>query len=149
MKPIKYLFLLSALLLLPALLADAATSESDSDEKLRWEILANVEWVWEDGYYQTVYTERQKELDGKTVVVEGFMFPLEYTRKHRNFLVSASPMGNCFFCGPGEAESMVYVQAIEDVEHTNRPMKVKGTFKLVTDASQGILYELKDATVVQ
>lgn len=149
MRPIKCLFVLIAVLLLPTSIADAATSESVSDEKLQWEALADVEWVWEDGYYQAIYNERQKELDGKTVVVEGFMFPLEYTRKHRNFLVSASPMGNCFFCGPGEAESMVYVEAVEDVEHTNRPMKVKGTFKLVTDASQGILYELKDARVVK
>jgi len=59
------------------------------------------------------------------------------------------PMGNCFFCGPGEAESMVYVRSEEGVEHSNRPMKMKGTFKLVSDASQGIIYELQNATIVK
>lgn len=152
MKLLKYLSaILLSFLLLPVLVTDAALAESEpeTEEKLPWEALTNVEWIWEDGFYQAQFTDRQKELDGKEMVVEGFMFPLEYTRKHRNFIISASPMGNCFFCGPGEAESMVYVQAIEDVEHTNGPMKVKGTFHLVSDASQGIIYELKNATVVK
>lgn len=132
-----------------AVQASALESESDSDETLKWEILANVHWVWEDGYYQAQFTDRQKELDGQEIVVQGFMFPLEYTRKHRNFLVSASPMGMCFFCGPGEAESMVYVKSVEDVEQSNGTMKVKGTFKLVTDPSQGIIYQLDNARVVK
>lgn len=124
-------------------------SNNDEAETVNWQDLTKVEWVWEDGFYQAIFNDAQKALDGKTMIVEGFMFPLEYTRRHQNFLVSSAPMGNCFFCGPGEAESMVYVQTEEPVEYSQRPMKVKGTFKLVSDASMGIIYELKDAKVIR
>lgn len=120
-----------------------------STEKIEWGTLANVRWEWKDNFYEATFSEQQKALDGKVVEIEGFMFPLEYTRKHQTFLVSASPMSNCFFCGPGEAESMVYVVAEEAVEFTNRPVTVKGTFKLVSDASMGIIYQLDNAEMIQ
>ena len=109
----------------------------------------NVDWVWENNFYSAKFNDQQRELDGQELIVEGFMFPLEYTRKHQNFLVSSSPMSQCFFCGPGEAESMVYVRTTEPIDYTNRRMKVKGTFKLVSDASMGIIYELQNAQVVR
>lgn len=126
-----------------------ASIENDAEETVKWEDLARVEWVWEDNYYKAIFNDTQKALDGKTMIVEGFMFPLEYTRRHSNFLVSSAPMGSCFFCGPGEAESMVYVQTETPIEYTQRPVKMKGTFKLVSDASMGIIYELKDAEIVR
>ncbi len=125
-------------------------SNENEIETIDWQDLARVEWEWkDDGFYHATFNDTQKALDGKTMIVEGYMFPLEYTRKHKNFMVSSAPMGNCFFCGPGEAESMVYVQTEEPVEYTQRPMKVKGIFKLVSDASMGVIYELKDAEVVR
>jgi len=143
-------FGISLLLLLSCSLFGFTTSVSDSEtDTLRWEVLVNVEWVWEDDFYSAKFNDQQKELDGQELIVEGFMFPLEYTRKHQNFLVSSSPMSQCFFCGPGEAESMVYVKTMEPIDHTNRKMKVKGTFKLVSDASMGIIYELENAEVVR
>jgi hypothetical protein len=125
------------------------TAIENQTDKLKWEVLANVEWIWNNEFYEVNFNERQKELDGKEIVVEGFMFPLEYTRQHSNFLVSSSPMSDCFFCGPGEAESMVYVRTTNPVDYTRSIMAVKGTFKLVSDASMGIIYELEDAEVVR
>lgn len=143
-------FGISLLLILSCTLFGFTTSIHNTEtEVLRWEVLVNVDWVWEDNFYSAKFNDQQKELDGQVLIVEGFMFPLEYTRKHQNFLVSSSPMSQCFFCGPGEAESMVYVRTTEPVDYTNRRMKVKGTFKLVSDASMGIIYELENAEVVR
>lgn len=143
-------FGISLLLIVSCTLFGFTNSVNDNDtDVLRWEILVNVEWVWEDDFYNAKFNDQQRELDGQELIVEGFMFPLEYTRKHQNFLVSSSPMSQCFFCGPGEAESMVYVRTTEPVDYTNRKMKVKGTFKLVSDASMGIIYELEDAEIVR
>ncbi|PTM10664.1 MAG: hypothetical protein DA446_09655 [Bacteroidetes bacterium] len=125
------------------------TMLNTQDETLDWSVLANVQWQWKDNFYEATFNEQQQALDGKEVAIEGFMFPLEYTRKHQTFLVSASPMSNCFFCGPGEAESMVYVVADEAVEFTNRPVTVKGTFRLVSDASMGIIYQLDNAVMTK
>lgn len=143
-------FGISLLLILSCTLFGFTTSIHNTEtEVLRWEVLVNVDWVWEDNFYSAKFNDQQRELDGQVLIVEGFMFPLEYTRKHQNFLVSSSPMSQCFFCGPGEAESMVYVRTTEPVDYTNRRMKVKGTFKLVSDASMGIIYELENAEVVR
>lgn len=143
-------FGISLLLILSCTLFGFTTSIHNTEtEVLRWEVLVNVDWVWENNFYSAKFNDQQKELDGQVLIVEGFMFPLEYTRKHQNFLVSSSPMSQCFFCGPGEAESMVYVRTTEPVDYTNRRMKVKGTFKLVSDASMGIIYELENAEVVR
>lgn len=143
-------FGISLLLIISCTLFGFSNSTNDSDtDILRWEVLVNVDWVWENNFYSANFNDQQRELDGQELIVEGFMFPLEYTRKHQNFLVSSSPMSQCFFCGPGEAESMVYVRTTEPVDYTNRRMKVKGTFKLVSDASMGIIYELENAQVVR
>ena len=136
------------LALLMTLTGFTARTNVDDTRTLNWDVLAKVEWEFNDEYYVAKFNEKQKALDGKELIIEGFMFPLEYTRKHSNFLVSSSPMTDCFFCGPGEAESMVYVKVNDPVEYTNSTIKVKGTFELVSDASMGIIYELNDAQVV-
>lgn len=142
----------SLIAILGALFLLAASPLNDEEravEKLKWSELVNVHWTWDENFYQVEFNDEQKKLDGKTLIVEGYMFPLEFTRKHSNFLVSSAPMSDCFFCGPGEAESMVYVQMSDPIDYTHRPIQVKGTFKLVTDASQGIIYELIDAESVK
>lgn len=139
-----YTFFLSAFLLL----AFSPEADLNDAETLKWETLAKVEWIWDDNFYRVEFNEEQQALDGKELIVEGFMFPLEYSRKHTTFLVSSAPMSDCFFCGPGEAESMVYVKTETPVEYSYSKMAVKGTFKLVSDASMGIIYELEGAEVI-
>ncbi len=124
-------------------------TEKDDVITINWEILANVNWEWDGEFYKAEFSEEVKKLDGKEVIVEGFMFPIEYTRKHRSFLISSSPMGNCFFCGPGEAESMVYVLSEEPVDYTIKTFKMQGTFTLVDDVTMGILYQLENAKPVK
>lgn len=142
-----------SLTILTALILSVNTvaSQQSDDEPIiiKWEMLTNVEWVWDNEFYQAKFSEETQKLDGKEVILEGFMFPLEYTRRHTNFLISSSPMSDCFFCGPGEAESMVFVKSLDEVEYLYTPFKMKGTFKLVTDASLGIIYELEDARLVR
>jgi hypothetical protein len=145
MKNLSILSLLSISILI---LGFAPKDKNDAAEKLDWSVLANVEWAWDNNFYQVKFNDSQKALNGKEMIVEGFMFPLEYTRKHSNFLISPSPMSDCFFCGPGEAESMVYVRTVEPVDYNHRPVALQGTFLLVSDASMGIIYELKDARIV-
>lgn len=146
MKRLSSILLLSLSFVLAGFTSDEMNNNT---EVLKWEILSDVEWEWKDEFYEAKFNEKQQELDGKEIIIEGFMFPLEYSKKHKNFLVSASPMSDCFFCGPGEAESMVYVKTDEAVDYTYSQMKVEGTFKLVSDASMGIIYELENARVVE
>lgn len=125
MKRLSSILLLSLSFVLAGFTSDEMNNNT---EVLKWEILSDVEWEWKDEFYEAKFNEKQQELDGKEIIIEGFMFPLEYSKKHKNFLVSASPMSDCFFCGPGEAESMVYVKTDEAVDYTYSQMKVEGTF---------------------
>lgn len=123
---------------------------NDSEvEVVNWDDLSSIEWNFEYGYYRAVFNETQEALEGKTLIVQGYMFPLEYTRRHQAFIVSSAPMGMCFFCGPGEAEGMVYVQTKDPIDYSRRPIKLKGTFGLVRDPSMGVIYELKDAELIR
>ncbi len=148
MKHSKSILTLLILLFSTQMLAAWNLNESET-EAVNWEALSTVEWMFEDGFYHAVFSEEQEALDGKTMIVQGFMFPLEYSRRHQTFIVSSAPMGMCFFCGPGEAEGMVYVQTNDPIDYSQRPIKLKGTFGLVRDPSMGVIYELKDAELIR
>ncbi|TVR19146.1 MAG: DUF3299 domain-containing protein [Balneolaceae bacterium] len=148
MKYSRSILLLLILLFFTQVLAAWNLNESET-EALNWEALSAVEWIFEDGFYHALFNEEQEALDGKTMIVQGYMFPLEYTRRHQTFIVSSAPMGMCFFCGPGEAEGMVYVQTNDPIDYSQRPIKLKGTFGLVRDPSMGVIYELKDAELIR
>ena len=124
-------------------------SLQNEPKTLVWEDLMDVEWTYDGEFYQVKFGESAKEYDGVEIVVEGFMFPLEYTRTHTTFLVSASPMTNCFFCGPGEAESMMLVESKDAIEYVYKPITMTGTFRLIHDAADGVIYELEGATMVE
>lgn len=139
-------------ILITALFLMGFTSSLDQEgsvHQLSWNTLADVEWVM-DGYDMTAnVSEDIKALDGKTVVVEGYMFPLEYRRRHTMFLLSKAPMSHCYFCGPGEAEYMIYIEADSGIRYDYGLMKIKGTFKLSGYVDMGILYEMTDAELVR
>lgn len=121
----------------------------DSPITVDWSVLTQVEWILTPYTMDANFSDEIKELHGKEVIIEGFMFPLEYTRYHDMFLLSQSPMSACYFCGPGEAESMIFIEASEPVEYTFRPFKMQGRFLLSDDVEMGILYELHDARRVR
>lgn len=97
--------------------------------------------------FRTSFTSELLALDGKTVKLVGFIYPLEAAEHHQRFLLSAYPP-SCPFCLPGGATEMVEVLASSPVRFTYDSLVLEGRFELLRDDPSGLLYRLHDARAV-
>lgn len=97
-----------------------------------------------EGRLLGTFPEGVQALDGQTVILAGFMLPLEPSPDQKHFLLSASPP-NCFFHVPGGPSTVVEVFADTPVPGSFDPMRVQGRLELVSESELGILYRLQAA----
>lgn len=97
-----------------------------------------------EGRLLGTFPEGVQALDGQTVILAGFMLPLEPSPDQKHFLLSASPP-NCFFHVPGGPSTVVEVFADTPVPGSFDPMRVQGRLELVSESDLGILYRLQAA----
>ena len=57
------------------------------------------------GLYQANFNKELLSLEGKEVVLAGFVLPMDI--QQNTFALSSSPFENCFFCGNAEPNSVV------------------------------------------
>lgn len=78
-----------------------------------------------------VYTEKLKELDGRTVRMVGFMSPYDSLTDLRNFMLVEAPTG-CFFCAPPGPLQVVFVgiDAGSPLDFIDEPVLVEGRLRL-------------------
>ena len=119
---------------------------------LDWNTLINVKVKPKevgDPYYDIpIITPELRELDGKTVKLNGYMVPLEATETQSYFILMAYPHA-CPFHIPGGPGGFVEVQADFPVQFEYEPVLIEGHFKLLTDFSQGIFYQITAARAVE
>jgi hypothetical protein len=118
-----------------------------------WKTLANVKFAKvldkEYGYHVSypVFSEEIKALDGKEVIVKGYIIPLEDELGY--FAFSAFPYQNCFFCGNAGMETVMEVYAKDELDYTPKAVRIKGKLKLNNeDMIDHLMYILEDAEVV-
>ena len=124
----------------------------DADGALTWEALSDLEVrVETPAPLQTIFhiefPENLRRLDGETVRLKGFMYPLEAGETHSAFLLSALPPA-CPFCLPGSARTLIDVHCEEPVTYTLEPVLLEGKLALLTDDITGLYYRLTDAAPV-
>lgn len=93
-----------------------------------------------------------EKLNGKEVTVSGYVIPLTGKRKQSQFLFSAYPYSQCFFCGQAGPETAmeVFLQEGHSVLYQEEALLVKGTLRLRSMGDvNGLFYSLQDAKVVQ
>lgn len=132
MKPQALLFLV-ALVLLPLSVA--------AQTPLTWEELT-VEYVNENDQFVPAFPEGVQALAGQQVKIQGFMIPIDQSFEQQQFVLSAYPMADCYFCQPGGPDSMVEIQAEKPITFTYDPVLVEGTLEIVNDLETGMLYRL-------
>ncbi len=135
------------------------TSVRDHDPKLleragvvSWDTLRELDIVYETKGpgmtdFRTSFTSRLLELDGKSVKLIGFIYPVEAAETHQRFLLSAYPP-SCPFCLPGNATEMVEVLARVPIAFTHDALVLEGRFELLRDDPTGLLYRLHDARAI-
>ena len=123
--------------------------------KLDWEVLMNI--LYQLKYYPEldlsifapVFGPKLERLNGKTVVVEGFVLPLD--EEEGMWALSAFPIASCFFCGQASPASVlsVYLNKKSNKRRykTGDKLSLIGTLELNQDDPIELYYLLKEAEV--
>lgn len=134
---------LSIALVIGAFVAEAQPTD--------WSKLSQVTFVssfdenWGMEVKKPVFSGSVMSLQGKEVVLDGYIYPLEGKKASSYFVLSALPLSSCFFCGKGGPETVVEVNAQKPIPYTDKKIVLKGKL-LVKDADpQGIIYSLQEA----
>lgn len=118
-----------------------------SDE-IEWSVINGYEYV--EGLKNLPAAVRA--LDGKTVVLRGFLTPLYEFDDIHEFVLVANHMSCCFGM-PAGISGQVQVKMPADAKglpNTSEPLRVEGTFRVVETKEQGYIlsiFRIDDATV--
>jgi len=96
-----------------------------------------------------VFAKDVEALEGQIITVKGYIIPVEGYKSHSEFIFSAYPYNMCFFCGGAGPETVMEVEANEDVEYTAEQITLQGKLQLNADDVNRLMYVLVDATMVQ
>ena len=99
-------------------------------------------------FEKPVFSESVKSLENKTIVLPGYMVPLENETSSNRIMLSSLPLNACFFCGVGGPETVVEVRLKEKTSFIDKPIEVKGVLKLNDDDPDQMIYVLEDAEVL-
>lgn len=100
----------------------------------------------EDMYvYFPVFGQKQRELDGKTVTVSGYIIPIDV--ELNQYVLSAFPFSACFFCGAAGPESVmaIYFKSGDKTYKTDERVTLTGTLRLNETDVDELVYILEDA----
>jgi hypothetical protein len=87
-----------------------------------------------------------QKLDGREVLIEGHMLPLDDSEHVRRFLLSAYN-AHCPFCMPGGMVSIVAIRAEAAISLTDKPLTMHGTLRLISERGSSLIYRLDKATL--
>lgn len=103
-----------------------------------------------DRQYHPTFPRHLKNLDGKKVLLDGYLQPLGDDAELNAFLLVEYPIG-CWYCEQPETTAIVLVELPEGKSHpyTRNQIRVRG--KLVLNASdpENFLYIIRDAEISQ
>ncbi len=116
----------------------------DTQGVVSWRTLSQVEPVKQDGVMVPRFSGEILSLDSKTVLVQGFILPLDLGDQQHHFLLSAVPP-HCPFCLPAGPDAIVEVVAKKKVAYGFEPIVMSGKFVVLKDDPSGVLYRLTDA----
>ena len=118
---------------------------------VNWFVLMDIEYklkyfeMFDAEIYAPIFTKAVEALDGKEVVIEGFVIPLD---DQGNILsLSYNPYASCFFCGNASAASVIslYLKDKGQRYKVDDYRKFRGTFFLNHDNPDEFYYILRDA----
>lgn len=121
---------------------------------INWRVLGatrevSVKTVTKDGfdleYLKPEFPKPVQDLNGKTIIIKGFMFPLEQTEGQKLFLFGPFPVSCPFHYHVGPS-LVIEVHAENPVKFSYDPITLSGTMELVPDDPEyGVFFRLKHA----
>lgn len=96
-----------------------------------------------------IFSNDVQKLEGKEVMVKGYIIPVEGYKSHKEFVFSAYPYSMCFFCGGAGPETVMEVKAKNPVPFTADPITIKGVLHLNSKDVNKLMYSLSGAELVK
>ena len=96
-----------------------------------------------------VFSDKIKALEGKEIIMKGYIIPVEGYKSHTEFILSAFPYNMCFFCGGAGPETVMEVEAKEAVKYQADAIYLKGKLELNADDINRLMYKLVDAVLTE
>ncbi len=141
------------LILTTSLWGQEATA--DTQEQNTWKTLSKITYKKEYDEFlgfkidKPVFAKQVEDLQGKEIIVKGYIIPVEGYKSHNEFIFSAYPYNMCFFCGGAGPETVMEVESVDAVEYTAEQVVLKGTLQLNADDVNRLMYLLVDATQIE
>lgn len=152
MKHILYIFLASIIISTGAYGQDEDMEMPELENT--WKTLARITYKKEYdelmGFKidKPVFSDKVKALEGKEVIMKGYVIPVEGYKSHKEFILSAFPYNMCFFCGGAGPETVMEVIATDPVKYQADAIYLKGKLQLNADDINRLMYFLEDAVLV-
>ncbi len=113
-----------------------------------WQLLMSVEYrTWRQQYIPD-FDDKIKALDGKKIIIEGYMYPLEESSEHSYFMLSYYPVNMCFFCGSAGPETVMEVNMQSPIKLYSKKITLTGTLQLNADDPDRLFYILLDTELL-
>jgi hypothetical protein len=98
---------------------------------------------WEfDERKKQPFPEHILALEGKELILRGFMLPDVDFENLKKFHLVRSLWGCCFGAPPGPNEIMRVTLAGEGIDYTYKTLEIRGTFRLVFEMTDGLLDDI-------
>jgi hypothetical protein len=124
---------------------DLPPIKADGLNALPWNVVTRTTL---DGRFRPTFPRYLRDLDGKQVVLTGFMQPLGNELEMGTFLLIEYPVG-CWYCETPELSAMVLVEMPLGKSRTfsRDPVRVTGKLKLNAADPEDFLYSIQGAAV--
>ena len=96
-----------------------------------------------------VFSDPIKELEGKEVIIKGYIIPVEGYKSHTEFIFSAFPYNMCFFCGGAGPETVMEVETLEPVKYQAESITLRGVLELNSEDINRLMFKLSKAKLVK
>ncbi len=119
-----------------------------------WEVLSDVRFETKKDEFSgmvvevPVFGEDIKALNGKKIIIKGYLLPETGYKTHKEFILSALPYNLCYFCGKAGPETVMQVYAKDAVKYSNKMIELEGVLKLNFIDPYDLPYHLEDARLI-
>lgn len=111
-----------------------------------WNVLykTKVKLNEKSGTYSATFPDEVQKLSGQTIMISGFILPLESSKKFKHFLLSKRTP-TCPFCPPGAPNEIIEVYTDKETNWTGDLVTYEGKFELTENEEMGIFFKMTAA----
>ncbi len=91
-----------------------------------------------------VFSPEVRQLSGKYIRLRGYIIPTDGFKSHTEFVFSAFPYSNCFFCGKAGPETVIEVKSKKPIQYTSEPIEIQGKLILNDKDINRLMYLLEE-----